>query len=643
MSVPGRAQQNVEAVEDEDTSPGAMREVDRAWRHMYRDLREARASAARAVTLAEASDDPTALAHALFQAAYAAIRQSIPSEATTATQRCRRVFEQLNDPRGIWLADALDALCLRLDGEGDRSLRRLQALAAHPPPDATATDLFVVHVGLSLGYRFSGLLEPALKWHFQAADTARDTQDSLLLASTLCNLGGYHCDLHNHEEGSRLLEEALGLASACLAFRTTAIIALNLSQAYAALGRHHDALRLAETYLTDERYVLSIGGPEPMIPLTLALAYANAGRPEDAQRTFDGVRGDLVRSTQGGGTPHVFWTYVETRIALVSGEPARAVEIAVRVLDDVDDAAVDSPFDLMQLHASAATAAELIDDHRRALRHERSRAVIRERLARLAARVATLTHTIRHELDTTRAERDRVMALHAELELEHRRLATLNRALTAQIAENVRLHDELKEQNFRDVLTGLHNRRYLYERGPRLLEAGIANGTPLCLVMLDLDHFKRLNDAHGHMVGDRVLVAFGKLLRDALREDDVVCRVGGEEFAMVLTTTTAHVAADRLQGMLTAVGHLVAPDGEAELPVGLTFSAGVAEAPALGSTIDALMIAADRLLYKAKNDGRSRIDTGPSLPPGPAARAAREPVDHETRGDEAEDRGHGHH
>ena len=608
----------------------AMLAVDRAWRHQYSDLREARAAAANAVVLARESDDARALAHAMFQSAYAAIRCGDPTEANSAASRCRELFDGLQDSRGIWLAGAVQAICKRLDGEADQSIRMLQDLASQPPREASATDLFVVHVALSLGYRFVGLLEPALKWHYQAVDTARDTGDMLLLASTLCNLGGYHSDLYNPEEGCRLLEEGLELASACTADRTTVIIALNLSQAYAALGRHDEALALAEKYLTVERYRLAIGSSEPMIPLTLALAYANAGRPVDARATFEDVRGTLVRSKHDDGTPHVFWTYVEARIALVANEPARAAQIALATLNELDEIAVDSPSDLMQLHATAAAACEMIGDDRRALFHERCRAVIRERLARLAAHVASLTHTIRHELDTTRAERDRILALHSELEREHERLAALNSALTAQIAENLRLHDELKEQNYRDALTGLHNRRYLYERGPRLLDASLTTGIPLCLVMLDLDHFKHLNDRHGHIVGDRVLAALGKLLRDGLRENDVICRVGGEEFAMVLPTTTSATARERLQSMLVACRQLSVVDGTDVMPGELTFSAGIAEASMHGTTIDALMISADRLLYKAKNDGRARIEAGTEIPavPLPASLAAREPIDH---------------
>ena len=608
----------------------ARRAIDRAWRNQYIDLGEAKAAAAEAVELATAAGDLNDLAYAYFQSAYAAVRLGARDDAFACTAHAVRLFAELQDQRGMWLARAAQAVCARLDGNADECIRMLLELLEQPPRDATPTDFFVVHVALSLCYRFIGVLEPALKWHYQAVDTARDTKDSLLLASTLCNLGGYHGDLHNPEEGCGLLEQGLELASARGADRTTVIIALNLTQNYAALGRHSEALDLAERYLPVERYALAMGGPEPQIPLTLALAYANAGRAEDAQRTFEGVRPLLVRGKHDDGTPQVFWSYVESHIALVANQPARAAQIATETLAALDENAVDSPADLMQLHATAAAACEIIGDERRALFHERRRAVIRERLARLGAHVAGLTHTIRHELDTTRAERDRIVALHAELEREHARLAALNSALTAQIAENQRLHDELKEQSYRDALTGLHNRRYLYERGPRLLQASLLQSVPLCLAMIDLDHFKRLNDVHGHVVGDRVLVALGKLVREGLREGDIVCRIGGEEFAMILPTSTTSIAHERIKGMLAACANLRGADGEEELPPGLSFSAGIVEAPAHGGTIDALMIAADRLLYAAKRNGRARIEVAgdsvrPFLPH--VSLAAREPID----------------
>lgn len=585
----------------------AMQAVDAAWRQQYADPHRARDAALHAADVASALGDRGALAHAHFQRAYAAIRLNQPAEANVALSAARALFEAGQDARGIWLVGVGEALCARIAGRVEGAIECLLALSAAPPPGVTVADLFIVHVALSLAYRYVGLLEPALKWHYQAVDTAKNSADPILIASTLCNLGGYHSDLHNQNEACRMLEEGLALARANDADRTTAILALNLTQCYVQLGRHGDALALAETYLTDERYARAMGGPDPCLRLSLALAYTYNQRPDDAEREFARVRPLLVKTGHVDGTPEVFWAFVEARIAMVAGRPRHAADVALATLAQLEESAVDSPFDLMQLHATAAEACEAIGDHRRALMHERRRAVIRERLAKLAAHVASLTHKIRHELDDTRAERDRVVVLHAELEREHARLAALNAALTAQIAENLRLQDELQEQSYRDALTELHNRRYFYERGPRLLAASIAQATPLSLVMLDLDDFKRLNDAYGHTVGDKALAAVGKLLRAGVRESDVVCRVGGEEFAMLLPTSTAAAATVRLEAMLAACRSVVANDIGQEA-AGLTFSAGVVQAPEHGTTIDELMIAADRLLYSAKRKGRARIE-----------------------------------
>ena len=611
MSVPFRiATSNAEVLATGSVAiTRAMGLVDAAWRQQSADPHRARAAALHAADIAALIEDRGALAHAHFQRSYAAVRLNERDDAVAALAKARALFEALHDARGIWLVRAGEALCARIGGQVEEAIESLLALAAAPPRGVTVADLFIVHVALSLAYRFVGLLEPALKWHYQAVDTAKDSDDPILVASTLCNLGGYHCDLHNQQEACHMLEEGLALARANDADRTTAILALNLTQCYVELGRHADALALAETYLTDERYARAMGAPAPALRLSLALAYAHNERPGDAEREFARVRPLLVKTGHVDGTPEVFWAFVEARIAMAAGRPHHAAEVALATLARIDESAVDSPFDLMQLHAVAAEACEALGDDRRALLHERRRAVIRERLAKLAAHVASLTHKIRHELDDTRAERDRVIALHAELEREHARLAILNAALTVQIAENLRLQDELTEQSYRDALTNLHNRRYFYERGPRLLAASLAQATPLSLVMLDLDDFKRLNDAHGHTVGDKALVAVGKLLREGLRESDVVCRVGGEEFAMLLPTSTAAAATERLETMLAACRGAAA-NAIGKDAAGLTFSAGVAQAPEHGTTIDELMIAADRLLYSAKRKGRARIEVG---------------------------------
>jgi diguanylate cyclase (GGDEF)-like protein len=172
------------------------------------------------------------------------------------------------------------------------------------------------------------------------------------------------------------------------------------------------------------------------------------------------------------------------------------------------------------------------------------------------------------------------------------------------------LHAKLREQALNDPLTGLHNRRYLFEVAPGLLDLARRQGKPLCVVLIDLDHFKLLNDTYGHQAGDLVLERFAALLRQMLRRSDVVYRHGGEEFVAVLPDLDGDGAAALLSRLLEAFQALPPAPGRRRTPNG-SFSAGIALFPRHGNTLEQLLSRADRALYAAKNRGRARIEQAP--------------------------------
>ena len=163
----------------------------------------------------------------------------------------------------------------------------------------------------------------------------------------------------------------------------------------------------------------------------------------------------------------------------------------------------------------------------------------------------------------------------------------------------------LREQADRDWLTGLHNRRYLArELGRR---AAGPDAGPFTLVVLDLDHFKAVNDQFGHDVGDRVLIRVASLLLGEMREKDTVVRTGGEEFVLVMPDTGANAAAVVCDRLLAAIRDEAWHDIAAGMT--LTASAGVATADG-GTDLDALAGLADARLYEAKRAGRDRVVAG---------------------------------
>lgn len=174
------------------------------------------------------------------------------------------------------------------------------------------------------------------------------------------------------------------------------------------------------------------------------------------------------------------------------------------------------------------------------------------------------------------------------------------------MAVHARMADELRALAATDPLTRLLSRRVLFERGRPLVAAKRAAGQSLAAMMVDIDHFKRINDRHGHATGDAVLRYCARQLRAGSRDDTLVARYGGEEFALlvpILRAGDAFVAAERLRHR---IGRRPCRVGDVGVPV--TVSIGVAILQP-GQTLEQLLAEADRLLYEAKRAGRNRVGT----------------------------------
>lgn len=184
-------------------------------------------------------------------------------------------------------------------------------------------------------------------------------------------------------------------------------------------------------------------------------------------------------------------------------------------------------------------------------------------------------------------------------------LCEANHKLQIQIAEVEALEGRLREQAIRDPLTGLFNRRHFLETLHRELARARREGQPLSLALIDIDHFKEVNDAWGHDSGDRVLADFGTFLLENTRDTDFACRYGGEEFIVLLPAATGSAASARADAWRLALQQLrVAHSGQ---DLALTISIGVAEYPTHALTADDLIRLADVALYQAKREGRDRV------------------------------------
>lgn len=181
-----------------------------------------------------------------------------------------------------------------------------------------------------------------------------------------------------------------------------------------------------------------------------------------------------------------------------------------------------------------------------------------------------------------------------------------NDHLLSQLGEVSRLQEALREQATRDPLTTLFNRRYMDETLEREIARAMRDGYPLTVMMLDIDHFKRLNDTYGHLAGDEMLKATGELFASFARLEDIVCRFGGEEFAIVLPKMPLETALLRAENWRQTFAGNIVSFGNFRLQA--TLSIGIAAFPNHGKTRHELIEAADHALYKAKKNGRNRVE-----------------------------------
>jgi diguanylate cyclase (GGDEF)-like protein len=191
------------------------------------------------------------------------------------------------------------------------------------------------------------------------------------------------------------------------------------------------------------------------------------------------------------------------------------------------------------------------------------------------------------------------------LSVDDAHIATLAEQLSLAVS-NVSLRDTLRHQSTVDPLTGLYNRRFFDESLKRELARAQRSRSACSVVMVDLDHFKRVNDTYGHDGGDLVLQAASRVILQRVRASDVVCRYGGEELVLMLPDCGAEEAAKCAEAIRNALTAIVIQHAGQTIS-GISGSFGVAQWPDHGNADQDLLQAADRALYAAKKTGRNKV------------------------------------
>ena len=191
-------------------------------------------------------------------------------------------------------------------------------------------------------------------------------------------------------------------------------------------------------------------------------------------------------------------------------------------------------------------------------------------------------------------------------------LQQANDSLLTRLEEIHGLQERLREQANRDPLTGLFNRRYLQETMERELARCQREQTPLSVILIDIDRFKRINDRHGHQAGDEVIKQLAGLLASEARQEDVACRYGGEEFLLLMPKMPLVAARERAERWRRRFASMAVRAGSQDVTA--TLSAGIAEFPTHGRSGAELTRCADLALYQAKSAGRDQVVTYAPVP-----------------------------
>lgn len=337
-------------------------------------------------------------------------------------------------------------------------------------------------------------------------------------------------------------------------------------KSYAAIAQiAGKALELAETHKT------------PPVPKTYEVwyAYASGGNPLVADRI------DALLDKGGSIGPYDVDQIHGEFLSLETRKRSQIDQANARLEKEMDEI-----LDMVQVHlASSATYSGSLDMRAEALKGDPSPAAIRKTVGLL--------------LEENRAMRAETAKLSTSLENTKAQIKELRSSL-----------EESRENEMRDPLTGIANRRRFDDWVAEETERARSEGKPLCLVLADIDHFKRINDKFGHMVGDEVIKYFANLLSRSVKGDLMVARIGGEEFAILLPgmrTAEAERAMEQLRLKLRETKFVIT---ENRIPIGLvTASFGIGEFSDYDD-VGMLRNRADRNLYLAKRAGRNRVVSG---------------------------------
>jgi two-component system, cell cycle response regulator len=575
----------------------------RAWALLHVDVTQAVALADAALAAATASQDLLAQGWARLARGHHLTYVARPRDAAPELRAALALFDVLGQRAGHLLAQTGLARGIWREGHVEKALALLLSLR-----DEGLAVLRHEQRGLLLNaiagcYSALNQSEQAFAYMYEALRDASPTQGHGYDAVLHCNLAHELLQLGDYHEALKHIDAGLARLAGTTNARLLCGLLINRVICLTDLNRASEALPDIERVCAIPADATGRGKLTPYFE-TMAIAAFRAGQAalgrELVQRAKTVEREAIAEE-------EVEVVVAEAMLAVAdghAGDAARALQaVRERCLDDA------APVSLRVRHLVVSTwadALEVVGDAPGALRALRECQHISARRALLGARAHEQASNLQKEVLLLHHQLDAKDAQRVVIERARDELASSNRALSQKVQEVEALQTALRQQAMRDELTGLHNRRYLNETLPGLWAMAERNQAPLAVAIIDIDHFKMVNDQLGHDAGDRMLAAFGRMLTASLRKSDVACRWGGEEFCLLLPGTSV-TAAMRTISLLLKQWHVEALMLGTQGGAGASFSAGVADSSQGLDTPQTLLKCADDELLAAKRAGRNQV------------------------------------
>ena len=586
------------------TPPSApLRQARRAWNLLHVDSTQARTLAARAIDAATRAHDTIAEGWAHLALGFHQLYYATAAEAALELQRARACFDAGGDRAGHLLAAAGIARSMWREGRTREALAQVLPLRDEGVRVLRHEQLGVLLNTIAGCYSAQGDSAQAFAYMFEALRDAGPSSGRGFDTVLHCNLSHELLQIGDYEHALQHVDQGLARCSKLNNARLVSVLLINRVICLTELGRAAESRPDIAAILAMPADASGRGSMTAHFE-TLAVAALRAGQialgaelVERANAELDAVPDERLERSIAAAL-----------LALAQGRAADAVATLQPSVADANSDGIEG----LSVRMRAQFFAVQSEAHERngdaaaaltALRHwqclHRAQAQLASRARYQAATLQTELLRLQHRLDENDARRRSTERARAEL-------AAINEQLSRKVVEVQALQDALREQATQDTLTGLFNRRHLNQALPTLFELARRDVQTLALAIIDLDHFKDINDKHGHATGDRLLAAFGQMLAEQGRRSDVACRYGGEEFCLLMPRTDAHGARRKVQTLLRR-WRAQAFDVGGVMLQGLSFSAGVADTTLALASPDALLKAADDQLLAAKREGRNRV------------------------------------